>query len=231
MLVNKLPRLVLFDLDGTLIDTVPYLNIAVNAALEKLGYPQVDESLTRIYVGNGPYVLLARAIKRRLDATLNDIDQVKLRVGVDEFNRVYRTQNNCRKDIYKGVLETLDYFRENNVKMAIVTNKPDMFVKDILCDSGLDGYFSYFLGSGVIEEKKPDPTPLLYVANKLNIDISDCVMVGDSLNDIIAAKNAKCCSIALTYGYNHGKDIRESNPDYVFDDFIKIKELFDNKKI
>ena len=140
MLVNKLPRLVLFDLDGTLIDTVPYLNIAVNAALEKLGYPQVDESLTRIYVGNGPYVLLARAIKRRLDATLNDIDQVKLRVGVDEFNRVYRTQTNCRKDIYKGVLETFTFVNTTetvkNIKLKGVN--PDHWYR-LIDEDGING--------------------------------------------------------------------------------------------
>jgi phosphoglycolate phosphatase len=123
------------------------------------------------------------------------------------------------------VRETLEYIKSQNIKLAIVTNKPHKFVEPIIRMAGLYDLFDYLLGSEVITQKKPQPEPLLYVCNKLAILPEDAIMVGDSYNDIEAAKNANIISIALTYGYNRGRDIRDSKPDFVFSDFGQIAEL------
>ncbi len=108
--------------------------------------------------------------------------------------------------------------------LAIVTNKPAKFVPEILAKQQLSEYFSDMIGGETFPKRKPDPIALNWLLDKYQLTAADMLMVGDSKNDILAAKNAGCASFALTYGYNHGEPITASNPDYVADN---INELLD----
>ncbi len=225
MILTKLPKLVMFDLDGTLADTIPQLHLAVLAALKKVHKPPVTIEQTRTYVGNGPMLLVARAMLVDKDATLEKVDATLLQQAREEFNRSYALNCDCSQSIFPYVRETLAFLKQKQVQLAVVTNKPHRFVIPMLQQANLAEYFAGVLGSEVIPEKKPDPTPLFYMCQKLGVEPQDAVMVGDSYNDIEAAHNAKMISIALTCGYNRGRDIRDSNPDYVFDNFKEIYDL------
>lgn len=219
------PKLVMFDLDGTLADTVMQLYIAVSAVLVKMNCPSVTVDDVRRYVGNGANVLLARSLLHDINARVDDVEPSLMLEAKAEFTRVYATCSDCSSSIYDGVIDTLEFFKSKGIKMAIVSNKPDMFIKPMLEKARLLSYFDYTLGSEILEFKKPNPEPLLFVCEKLCVEPSKAIMVGDSDNDVLAAKNANILSIALTYGYNRGVDIRCSKPDYVFDNFIEIKQL------
>lgn len=226
MTLSQMPCLVMFDLDGTLADTVPQLHEAVLRALEKVGRPPVTIDQTRSYVGNGAMMLLARAIRGEQEVCLADIEPQLLHVAREEFNSAYLKCSDCSKSIYSHVVDTLSFLQHKGVKLAVVSNKPDKFIKPILEKADLLKFFSFTLGSEVIAEKKPSAEPLLYVCNKLGVTPDKAVMVGDSYNDVQAAHNAKVVSMALTYGYNRGLDIRDSSPDYVFDNFGEIYQVF-----
>lgn len=226
MKLESLPKLVMFDLDGTLADTVPQLHEAVLAALRKVGKNPITIEQTRSYVGNGAMLLIARAIARTQEVRLEDLDRDLLAFARNEFNLVYSNCFDCSKSIYPKVLETLSYLKSKCVKLAVVSNKPNRFIVPILEKAGLLKYFDETLGSEVIPETKPNAAPLIYVCQKIGVSTNDAVMVGDSYNDILAARNASITSIGLTYGYNRGLDIRDSSPDYVFDDFCSVYNLF-----
>lgn len=224
-MLEKKPSLIMFDLDGTLADTVPQLHNAVIYALKLHNKKEVSIDQTRDYVGNGPDLLMARALTQNNDATLDDVPSSLLKSARLSFNEYYSNHYDCCNSLFENVRETLEYIKSQNIKLAIVTNKPHKFVEPIIRMAGLYDLFDYLLGSEVITQKKPQPEPLLYVCNKLAILPEDAIMVGDSYNDIEAAKNANIISIALTYGYNRGRDIRDSKPDFVFSDFGQIAEL------
>ena len=215
----------MFDLDGTLADTVPQLHEAVCYALEQVNHPKISIADTRNYVGNGADLLMARALTRNNDATLADVDATLLKTARMAFNEYYAIHFDCSNSLFDGVVETLTYLKQLKIKLSVVTNKPNRFVESILVSANLLKFFDFYLGSEVIDAKKPNPEPLFYVCQKLNVKPGRAVMVGDSYNDIEAAHNAQMESIALTYGYNRGRDIRDSHPSYLFSRFEQIAQL------
>ncbi|UPQ88189.1 phosphoglycolate phosphatase [Vibrio sinaloensis] len=216
-------KLIAFDLDGTLLDSVPDLAIAADQAAQALGYPAVSEQQVRDYVGNGADVLIGRSLSRSLtvDPSLSAELLTKARELFDDY---YEQSGHKLSHLYPAVKETLAELHQAGFTLALVTNKPSKFVPDVLAKHGIDHYFSDVIGGDTFAEKKPNPMALNWLLDKHGCQPSEMLMVGDSSNDIKAAKNAGCRSFGLTYGYNHGEPIADSKPDFVAD---SIAELID----
>ncbi|KJY82654.1 phosphoglycolate phosphatase [Vibrio galatheae] len=216
-------KLIAFDLDGTLLDSVPDLAIAADQAAQALGYPAVTEEQVRDYVGNGADVLIGRALSRSLtvDPQLDPQLHKKARQLFDEY---YEQSGHKLSHLYPAVKETLAELHKAGFTMALVTNKPSKFVPDVLAKHGIEQYFVDVIGGDTFPEKKPNPMALNWLLDKHKCQPSEMLMVGDSSNDIKAAKNAGCHSFGLTYGYNHGEPISASNPDFVADSIADLVE-------
>jgi len=220
-LKNK--KLLIFDLDGTLINSAPDLARAVNYMLEKLDRETFSEEIIHGWVGNGAVTLVKRALSgSRTVATDLDEDYIAkaLKIFLD-----YYGENLCNATVpYPNVSTTLTKLKENYT-LAIVTNKPFAFVSPILKGLDMDDLFALILGGDSLEKKKPDPLPLLHVCETLHISsVEDSVMIGDSKNDILAANACGMDSIGVTYGYNYGEDIAVHKPTLIIDDFSKLLE-------
>lgn len=208
----------IFDLDGTLVDSVPDLATAVNRMLDSLGLAPFPVTVIRGWVGNGAKILVERALsgQRAISHELND-DYAKEALAI--FMEHYRQQACVDTMLYQGVNDTLTQLQQRGYQMHIVTNKPLEFVQPIIDSLGISHYFSMILGADSLPKKKPDPLPLSHICQTKQIDIEECVMVGDSHNDILAANAIGMESIALTYGYNYGEDIRLHEPTVVCEYF------------
>ena len=217
-------KLIAFDLDGTLLDSVPDLAVAADQAVQALGYPAVTEAQVRDYVGNGADVLIGRSLSRSLTVSpdLAPELQAKARVLFDDY---YEQSGHKLSHLYPTVKETLAELHQAGFIMALVTNKPSKFVLDVLAKHGIDQYFVDVIGGDTFPEKKPNPMALNWLLEKHGCQPQQMLMVGDSSNDIKAAKNAGCHSFGLTYGYNHGEPISASEPDYVADTLADLAEL------
>lgn len=217
--LNK--KAILFDLDGTLINSSPDLALAINHMLTKLGRETFSTDTIHYWVGNGAEMLVKRALsgQREVDPAL---DQHLVQEALPIFFESY-SQNLVRDTYpYPHVPSTLQALRQHGYRLAIVTNKPYRFVQPILQALELDSYFEYHLGGDSLLEKKPNPLPLLHMCQELGIEVKESVMVGDSRNDILAAKACEMQSIGLTYGYNYGEDIATYHPEMVVDHFEDI---------
>ena len=211
-------QLLIFDLDGTLINSALDLALAVNYMLETIGRDTFDEEIIHGWVGNGALMLVQRALsgKRTVDESL---DKTSVQNALDIFLKYYG-KNLCNATIpYPHVIATLNALKEKRYRLAIVTNKPFAFVEPILEGLGLNGLFEVILGGDSLPLKKPDPAPLLHVCKKLGISVGKCVMVGDSKNDILAANACAMQSVGVTYGYNYGESIAVYDPDVIIDNF------------
>lgn len=216
-------KLIAFDLDGTLLDSVPDLAVAADQAVQALGFPAVSEEQVRDYVGNGADVLVGRALSQSMtiDPALDEALLVKARELFDDF---YDKSGHKLSHLYPAVTETLAELKQAGFTLALVTNKPSKFVPEILAKHGIDKYFVDVLGGDAFPEKKPNPVALNWLMEKHNCQPEEMLMVGDLKNDILAAKNAGCAAFGLTYGYNHGEPIAASNPEFVAD---TIADLID----
>lgn len=217
-------QLIAFDLDGTLLDSVPDLAAAADQAVQSLGFPLVTEEQVRDWVGNGADVLIGRALSQniKVDESL-DADVLKqARVRFDEF---YHQGGHQLSHLYSNVTSTLQALHQAGYKMAIVTNKPSAFVPDILQQHGIAELFVDVIGGDDFPNKKPDPMALNWLLDKHQVSAQQMLMVGDSKNDVLAAQNAGCHSFALTYGYNHGEPISDSAPDYVADNIAEMLDV------
>ena len=222
--------LVAFDLDGTLIDSVPDLAIAVDAALGELGLPAASEARVRDWVGNGSRVLMERALRFAVDlgagaaspATGGEVDKALLERAHAAFLAHYGRDPGAHTRLYPGARECLDALRERGLPLALVTNKPHAFIAPLLEGLGLAGHFALCLGGDSLPEKKPHPAPLLHVAAHFGVAPQACLMVGDSRHDIAAGRAAGFRTLAVPYGYNHGEPVRESGPDGVVESLAEL---------
>lgn len=218
-------QVILFDLDGTLIDSAPDLALAINHMLSTLGRDTFSEDLIRSWVGNGAQVLVKRGLSGKADYD-HDLDSALFDKALDIFLTFY-AKNLCIDTVtYKNVRSTLKILKAQGYRLVIVTNKPVDFIDPILEELQLMGLFELCIGGDSLPERKPSPLPLLHVCEQLSVTAEQCVMVGDSKNDILAANAANMQSIGLTYGYNYGEDIAEHGPDIVFSDFADIVSTF-----
>lgn len=203
-------RLISFDLDGTLIDSVPDLAAAVDRVLSERELPQAGIEKVRHWVGNGSLKLVERALT---DALGLAPEASLLAQGHERFLYHYGQDVGSRTQLYSGVIEALAGLQAQGLILTLVTNKPKAFVPSLLQSFGLAEYFSLFLGGDSLPQKKPDPAPLLHVAEHFGIPPAACLMVGDSRHDMMAGKAAGFRTLAVPYGYNHGDPVSQSQPD------------------
>lgn len=214
-------KLICFDLDGTLVDSVPDLAAGVNKMLQQLSRPSFEEDVIRGWVGNGVPTLVQRALSGGVDVSA-DITEQQLAEGIKLFLAHYSIHLFNESKLYPHVIETLTALKNAGYKLAIITNKPITQTKPVLEQAGISAFFDIVLGGDSLVEKKPHPLPLQHCQQQFNLASDEVLMVGDSKNDIIAAKAAGFDSFGLTYGYNYGIPISESEPNFVADDISEL---------
>ncbi len=217
------PELVLFDLDGTLVDSVPDLAYSIDLALRELDMPMHGDEIIRTWVGRGAIRLVKSALTGELDG---EPDEDLLEKAYDLFLDIYLRNTSKRSKLYPGVREGLDHMKKTGCKLACVTNKPGRFTLPLLKAMGLSDDFSIVISGETLPKKKPDPDQLLHAAEMLGAAPERTLMVGDSINDLQAARAANMPILCVTYGYNHGEDIVDSNPDILVDSLAEMIELF-----
>jgi len=216
---GNLPRLVMFDLDGTLVDSVPDLAAAIDCMLEQLGRPAAGVERVREWVGNGARVLVRRALA-------GDIEHAAIGDGETEhalelFNEAY-AGSHARSRVYPGVITTLKWLKQQGVELALITNKSERFIAPLLDEMKLGRYFRWIIGGDTLPQQKPDPAALLFVMRLAGVEAQQALFVGDSRNDVQAARAACVPCVALSYGYNHGRPIAEEHPARVLDDLRQL---------
>jgi len=208
----------LFDLDGTLVDSVYDLYIAINLTLSDLAFPIVSQSLVESWVGNGVETLVMRALSGDMQISIH-LDEALSNKAITLFYQHYEQQVGEYSVLYQHVETGLSALR--GMPKALITNKARIFTEKLLDKLSLTSHFEVIV-CGDDMAKKPSPEPLLFACNKLNVEPSKAIMIGDSKSDILAAHAAKIDVIALNYGYNQGEKLSDFNPQYLCDNFLDI---------
>jgi phosphoglycolate phosphatase len=196
------PRAVLFDLDGTLLDTAPDLAAAANATLAELGLPARDPAVIATYIGKGIPKLVERALAGSLDAAA---EPALLARALPIYERHYAAESGKRSVPFPGVVEGLRALRGARVPLACITNKAERFTADLLRRTALHGFFDALVCGDTVARKKPDPAPVLAACARLGVAPRAALMIGDSANDVQAARAAGCPVWCVPYGYNEGR--------------------------
>ncbi len=209
--------LILFDLDGTLVDSVPDITNAVNDMLENLQLPSVTLAQVRDWIGNGARVLVERALMHSLDEHIIENENY-CETAYAAFLEAYHTRNGEHTALYPYVTELLDSYA--HVKKAIITNKPEAHTRILLKKLNIEHCFALVTGGDTYPEQKPSSLPVTRTVEKAQAQ--SAVLIGDSINDILAARNAGIPVIGVSYGYNHGRPIQDENPDWVVDSLAEL---------
>jgi len=211
-MLRRPARAALIDLDGTLLDTAPDLAAAVNAMLAELGRTELPAQTVAAYVGKGADVLVHRALSGALDGRIDDAQFSRAK---DAFYRHYRRVNGDAAQVYPGITVALDAMRARGLKLACVTNKPREFTLALLERASLTPFFDAVVSGDDATHKKPHAAPLLEACRLMAVDIADAVMIGDSENDLLAARAAGCPAILVEGGYNEGRPVAELAADAI----------------
>ena len=213
--------LALFDLDGTLVDSAPDISLALNSALTDSSLPVLGEHKVRSYIGEGSKRLVHRAITRKYEgvADKNLYDQVSKKFLDNYADNIF-----IKSKIYPKVKETLCELRNHKISLGCVTNKPYEFAISLLKATDLIKYFAIIIGGDSLPKKKPDPEPIIYAIKKLGTRKENTTMIGDSITDLTAAKNAGVQSICVSYGYSGDVDLSTQNPDKIINSMEELPE-------
>jgi len=215
------PKLVMIDVDGTLVDSVPDLAYCVDQMMLSLDMPVRGEETVRHWVGNGVPRLVERALTGELYGSPSKEAFDK---AYPIFLDLYAQNSSVRSTLYEGVMEGLDYLKSKDYLLGCVTNKTEQFTLPLLQSLGIIDYFGIVISGDTLEKKKPDPLPLIHGASFFNIKPNECLMLGDSVSDVKAARAASFQIICMSYGYNHGNNIADENPDLVIDSMAQLRD-------
>ena len=215
--------LLVFDLDGTLIDSRLDLALAVNASREDAGKGPLDHELIYSYVGNGAPMLIQRSLGP--EAAEQQVDQ-----ALQFFYGYYREHMLDNTYLYPGVQESLDTFLGDGRRMAVLTNKPVRFSQEIIKGLGLAAHFQRVYGGNSFETKKPDPYGLNYLMDELKASKGSTLVIGDSAVDVDTARNAGTAACGVTYGLQP-ESFEEHPPDMLVDRMPELVELLRNQAV
>lgn len=216
------PRMILIDVDGTLVDSVPDLAYCVDELMKALGRPVHGEAKVRNWVGNGVERLVRRALIGQLDGEPPDADYAR---AYPIFLELYAENTSKRSRLYPGIREGIDWLKSQGYLLGCVTNKAAQFTLPLLEDLGVRDDFAIVVSGDTLPVKKPDPAPLLHAAQHFGVTPAESLMVGDSVSDVKAARAAGFQIVCMSYGYNHGVDIRTAHPDAVIDSLVELRAL------
>ena len=216
---------VLFDLDGTLVDTAPDLMRAHNHVMQKFGYPTKSTEEIRNLVGKGAGAMIGRSIWGQAKKEFGKVNDEKVKKEmVTEFVDFYGKNIIHESTLINGVKEFLNWCKNQNISMAVCTNKQEYLSNDLLKKIGIYDYFEYVAGSDTFDYCKPDPRHLTSVVEILGGDIKKSIMIGDSETDANAAKAAEIPIILLEDGYTE-KNISEIYHNHLVKDFVGIENI------
>ncbi len=208
---------ILFDLDGTLLDTIPDLIAAAKRMLETLRRPSRSDSEIKSFVGKGiPHLV------KRLMGFDHDAPETETARALDLFRDYYSQENGVRSRPFPNVRETLNVLKKQGYRLAVVTNKAENFTLPLLEQQDFLKFFDAVVSGDTLPVKKPDPRPLLHACETLHIMPAHTLFIGDSMNDSEAARAAEIPVLLLTYGYNGGRPVESLDCDGLLPDFAHI---------
>lgn len=206
-----MPKAVLLDLDGTLLDTAPDLAAAINATLAGQGIDPLPEHVVRDFIGRG----IPHLVERSLVAAGPPLPCERLEPALISFGGHFARLNGRASRPFPGVIEALERLRAAKLRLACVTNKASAFTTPLLEKTGLATYFDAVSTSDQVGSRKPDPGLILYACRALGVAPHEAAMIGDSANDAEAARAAGCPVLLVSYGYSEGRDVRSLDSDGV----------------
>jgi len=211
-------RAVLFDLDGTLLDTAADLAAAANAMLADLGRPRRDPAEIATYIGRGIPVLVHRSLTGALDGAA---EPSLFERALPLFERRYAEESGRRAQPYPGVVDGLVRIRALGLGLGCVTNKAGRFTQELLERQGLARFFGCVVSGDTLARKKPDPLPVVHACGLLGAPPGEVLLIGDSLNDVLAARAAGCTVWCVPYGYNEGRPVEALDCDAIVRDLVE----------
>ena len=219
-MLSKKPQMILIDVDGTMVDSVPDLAFCVDEMMQALGREPRGEARVRDWVGNGVERLVRRALIGQLNS---EPDQADFDRAYPIFLELY-ADNTCRRSVLcPGVREGLEYLQAGGYALGCVTNKAERFTLPLLRDLGIYETFAIVISGDTLPYSKPHPAPLLHAAKFFKVEPAYALMVGDSVSDVKAARAAGFMIACVPYGYNHGEDIRGAKPDLLIDTLADLR--------
>ena len=211
-------EVLLFDLDGTLVDSATDLHRAMNMSLNALQLPTVTEAQVRVWVGKGT-ALFCQSALQHLTGKVDPAQQQQL---LDTFLKIYNADPCVETQPFDGILEFLEWGLVQKKTMICVTNKPEAPARAIVDQLGMTHYFADVIGGDRFEERKPHPRQLLHCVEQYAQSKDQVLMIGDSSNDVEAARRAGIDCVVVSYGYNHGENILDCQPQQVVDNLCEL---------
>jgi phosphoglycolate phosphatase len=212
----------IIDLDGTMLDTVPDFELALNAMRAEFHLAPITQAVIKPMVGKGSEKLIRDVLS--LDFDPDRVESV-FDAAMAAYQHHYLAINGDRSVLFDGVIEGLQALRDMGLRLACVTNKPISFTTPLLAQKGLAPYFELVYGGDSLPRKKPDPLPLLQVCSDFDLPPPQVVAIGDSSNDAEAARAARCFVLTVPYGYNHGRPVQEIDSDGIVNSLLDAAKL------
>lgn len=206
----------IIDLDGTLVDTLADFTAALNATLAELALPPLSATQVEAMVGKGSEFLVRSALEAVGASPACHARAFGL------YQHHYGVVNGRHARLYEGAASGVARLRAHRMKLACVTNKPQAFAESLLRDLGLRDAFDVVFGGDAFEERKPHPMPLQMACRALGCEPARTLVVGDSVNDAVAARAAGCPVVLVTYGYNHGQPVQQVDADGFIDALTEL---------
>ncbi len=215
-------KVVMIDLDGTLLNTADDLALAANLMLRELDLPEKSPATIQSYIGKGIERLVKRTLTGQLDG---EPDAALLAKALPIYKKNYAENLSKNTQPYPGVMRGVDALLQAGFKLACITNKSEIFTLPLLRATGLFDQFEIILSGDSLPKKKPDPMPLVHICKHFDVHPNEALLIGDSLNDAIAARAAGCHVFCVPYGYNEGRDVHDLDCDAIVNSLENASKL------